>query len=325
MKKTFGFLAIAEAQIEELNKDPNAIIIGLNTSTGGGMQESKGVYAKVAPGQTIDAPIGEMGYAEFAVGMAMSGTRTVCEIQFGDFNSYSFDAIVNQAAKIRYLTDGKVNAPIVFRTAQGRGMAFGAQHSQNVESWFMNVPGLKICVPTYAADYKGLLKTAMNDGGPVLFLESKATMFVKGEIPEDEDFRIPFGQAHVVQEGSDVTIVATQKMVLESVMAAKALAAEGISVEIIDPRTLVPLDKETICASAKKTGRVIIAHDAPVRGGWGGEVASVITENCFAELKAPVRRVGCMNIPVPFGRNENYIYPNAESVKKAVLELMAAK
>lgn len=324
MSREFGFMAIADAQTEELRRDPNTYIIGLNTTKGGGMQESKGIYQAVGGDQLFDAPIDEMGYAEFAVGMAMTGIRTICEIQFGDFTSYAFDAIVNQAAKVRYLTNGQANCPIVFRSSQGRGMMFGAQHSQNVEAWYMNVPGLKICVPTYAADYKGLLKTAINDGGPVLYLESKATMFMKGEVPDDEDFRIPFGQANVVREGTDVTIVATQKMILESVVAGKQLEKEGISVEIIDPRTLVPLDKETILGSARKTGRVLIAHDAPVRGGWGAEVASVITENCFGDLKAPVKRLGSLNTPIPFGRNENYIYPNADKVKEAVLELMKA-
>lgn len=324
MKKLFSFLAIAQAQTELLKKDPNAIVIGLNTSTGGGMQESKGVYAAVGPGHTIDAPISEMGYAEFAVGMAMSGCKTICEVQFGDFNSYSFDAIVNQAAKMRFLSDGQFSVPIIFRTSQGRGMAFGAQHSQNVESWFMNVPGLKICVPTYPADYLGLMRTAIDDGGPIVFLESKSTLFTKGEVPEEEDFKVPFGKANIVREGTDVTVIATQKMLTESIMAGKALEKEGISIEIIDPRTIVPLDKDAIFASAKKTGRVVIAHDAHVRGGWGGEVASVITENCFKDLKAPVKRVGALNAPIPFGRNENYVYPNADSVKTAVHELMKA-
>lgn len=325
MKETFGFMAICEAQVEELKKDPNAIIIGLNTSKGGGMHESEGLYKILGPGHTIDAPISEMGYAEFAVGMAMAGVRTVVEVQFADFTSYAFDAIVNQAAKIRYLSNGKINVPLVIRTAQGRGLSMGAQHSQCVESWYHNVPGLKIVMPTFAADYKGLMKTAMNDGGPVLYLESKSTMFMKGPVPEDEDFAIPFGQANVLKEGTDVTIIATQRMLVETMGAMKDLEAQGISVEVIDPRTLVPLDKETLCASAKKTGRVIVAHEAPVRGGFGGEIASVITENCFKELKAPVKRIGGMNIPVPFGRNENHIFPNGESIKKAVLELMESK
>lgn len=324
MRQMMGVMAIAEAQLEELKRDKTSMLIGLNTSTGGGMGGATGIVQQLGTGQTIDAPICEAGYAGFGVGMALAGVRTIVEIQFADFITYAFDAIVNQAAKMRYLTDGKVSMPIVFRACQGKGLKFGAQHSQCIESWFHNVPGLKIVMPATPYDYKGLLKTAIRDDDPVLFLESKSCIFRKGEVPEEE-YTIPFGQARVAKEGTDVTIIALQSMLFPSLAVAQELESQGISVEVVDPRTIVPLDRETICNSAKKTGRVVIAHEAPVKGGVAGEIACVITENCFKDLKAPVSRVGALNIPIPFGSAEDYVLPNADSIKKAVLKLMEEK
>jgi pyruvate/2-oxoglutarate/acetoin dehydrogenase E1 component len=324
MKNILGFQAIAEAQTEEMKKDDTAIIIGLNTSTGGGMMESAGVYQALGPGHTIDAPIAEMGYSEFAVGMALSGVHTVVEIQFADFSAYAFDAIVNQAAKVRYLSDGKRNLPLVIRVCQGKGLRFGAQHSQCVESWYHNVPGLKIVMPTTAYDYKGLMKTAMRGNDPVLFIESKQCLFTKGEVPEEE-YTIPFGQARIAREGTDVTVIAIQSMLSTALAVADEVAKDGIDLEVIDPRSIVPLDKKTLCDSAKKTGRVIVFHEAPVRGGIGGELSAVITENCFKELKAPVKRVGSLNTPIPLGRIEDHVLPGADSLKKAIASVLETK
>lgn len=234
---------------------------------------------------------------------------------------YAFDSIVNQAAKIRYLSDGKDNVPLVIRAPQGMGFFFGAQHSQCVESWFMNAPGLKIAIPSNACDAKGLLKTAIRDDDPVLFLEHKACIFMKGEVPEEE-YTIPFGQAKIVRTGTDVTIVAMQKMVWDSIEAAEELQKNGISVEIIDPRTLIPLDKDTIFNSVKKTGKVVIANEAPLRGSVSGEISALITEDCFEYLKAPIKRVGAANIPIPFGTNESYVLPNKNDIVAAVKSII---
>lgn len=322
MKEMMCTFAIAEAQLEELKRDKSAVVLGLDLKgSGSAMMQCSGLYKMLGSDQVIDMPISESGYTGMAVGLALGGTRTIVEIQFADFLAYSFDAIVNQAAKLRYLTDGKKSIPLVIRAPQGAGMYFGAQHQQCVEGWFQNVPGLKIVMPATAADAKGLLKTAIRDDDPVLFLESKQCLFLVGEVPEEE-YTIPFGQARVAKEGTDVTIIAIQSMLFPALEVAEELENKGISVEVIDPRTIVPLDKETICTSARKTGRVIVVHEAPIRGGVGAEIASVITENCFKDLKYPVRRIGALNVPIPFGPAEEFVLPNAGMIKEAVMILM---
>lgn len=325
MKEMMYCMAIAEAMKEEMERDSSTVLYGLDqTQIGGMFMQAQGLYQEFGPERVMDAPISENGYTEVAVGMALGGLRTIVEVQFGDFMSYAFDATANQAAKLRYLTDGQMNVPITIRATQGNGMYFGAQHSQCVEGWFMNVPGLKIVAPATSEDAKGLLKTAIRDDDPVLYLESKACMFRPGELPEGEDFLIPLGKAKVEREGTDVTVVAVQSMLFPCLEAAEELAGEGISVEVINPRSLVPLDKDTICSSVQKTGRAVIVHEAPTRGGIGAEIGSVITENCFHELKAPVRRVGSLNIPIPFGPSEEFVIPGTETIMTAIKEIVKA-
>ncbi|HOW22650.1 MAG TPA: alpha-ketoacid dehydrogenase subunit beta [Sedimentibacter sp.] len=314
--------ALQEAHAEEMMRDENIFLMGIELRhMGSGVGQTAGLYQKFGPDRIFDTPISESGYVGAAVGLALGGIRTIVEVQFADFLSYAFDSIVNQAAKLRYLSDGKESIPLVIRAPQGMGFYFGAQHSQCVESWFMNAPGLKIAVPSNAYDAKGLLKTAIRDDDPVLFLEHKACIFMKGEVPEEE-YTIPFGQAKIVRPGTDVTIVAIQKMVWDSIEAAEELQKDGISVEIIDPRTLIPLDKETIFNSVKKTGKAVIVNEAPLRGSVSGEISAVINENCFEYLKAPIKRVGAANIPIPFGANESYVLPNKNDIIAAVKSIV---
>lgn len=310
--------AVREAHMEEMKRDENILLIASDMgSSAGDVGQTAGLFPTFGSKRVLDAPLSESAYVGTAVGLALGGKRTIAEVSFADFSSYAFDAIVNQAAKIRYLSDGQLNIPLTVEVMQGCGMNFGAQHSQIVESWYMNVPGLKIVVPTTAYDAKGLLKTAIRDDDPVLFLQHKGLCFTKGEVPEEE-YLIPLGQAKVVRSGTDVTIVAIQKLVLDSLAAAEELQKEGISVEIIDPRTLVPLDTDTIFTSVGKTGRVVVAHESAIRGGVGGEISALIAENCFKSLKSPIMRVGAANTPIPFGPAESFVLPNKDDIVAAV-------
>lgn len=266
-------------------------------------------------------PVSESGFTDFAVGAAMAGKRPIVEIMFADFSCYAFEAITVNASKHRYMSSGMWDVPMVVRMPQGAGFGAAAQHSQCVESWYLNSPGLKMVVPSSPYDAKGLLKSAIRDNDPVIFLEHKALLGMEGEIPEEE-YTIPLGKAKIVREGKDVTVIATHTMVYESLKAAEELEKEGISIEIIDPRSLIPLDKTTICNSVRKTGRVVIAHEAHVRGGFGGEISAVIAEDCFDALKAPIKRVGSKNIPIPFGMSERYLIPTKDSIVKGIKALM---
>lgn len=326
MRQQFYTGAIVEAQLQEMMRDDNIMLMGIDIrNIGSAAGQTAGIYKafpeEVRDERVFDCPISEMGYTGAAVGLALGGVRTICELQFGDFSAYAFDPIVNQAAKLRYLNDGKVKVPLVIRMAHGGGFLFGAQHQQIVESWFANVPGLKMISPTTPYDAKGLLISAIRDDDPVLFLESKACLYTKGECPE-ELYTVPIGKGKVVKEGADVTVIAWQSALLNTMAGLEELAKEGIDAEIIDPRTLVPLDIDLICESVKKTGRVVICHEAPVRGGYGGEIAAQIAERCQAELKAPIKRVGAKNIPIPFGYAEKYVLPQRAEIVAAVKETM---
>jgi acetoin:2,6-dichlorophenolindophenol oxidoreductase subunit beta len=313
--------AVIEAQMEEMEKDKNIFLIGLDVGKMGGvLGEDQGLFEKFGPDRVIDAPIGESGYANFALGAAMAGKRPIVEMQFADFAVLAVDPIGN-GAKQRYCSGGKLTVPMVIRAPQGAGMSAAATHSQCIEGWFMNFPGLKIVMPSNPYDIKGLLKTAIRDNDSVLFLEHKMMYGVKGEVPEGE-YTIPFGQAKIVREGKDVTIIALQAMVSQAMEAADMLKKDGIDVEIIDPRTLIPLDEETIGKSIAKTGKVVIVHEAPKRGGVGGEISAVISEKFFKSLKAPIVRVGAANCPLPFGQVEQYCLPNKTHIVKAVKELV---
>lgn len=310
--------ALTEAQSEEMKRDDNIFLLGLDLKNiGSAVGQTVGLYEQFGGERVIDTPISEAGYVGAAIGLALGGKRMIAEIQFADWSTYAFDAIVNQAAKMRYLSDGKLNIPLVVRAPNGGGYQFGAHHGQCVEGWYSNVPGLKIVLPTTAYDAKGLFKTAIRNDDPVLFLEHKLLLLMKGEVPEEE-YTIPFGQANVVRSGTDVTVIAIQRMVLESLAAAEELQKEGINIEIIDPRTLIPLDKDTLFTSVKKTGRVVIAHEAPKRGGVGGEISAVIAEDCFEFLKSPIMRIGSVNMPLPFGPQECFVTPNKGDIVAAI-------
>ncbi len=314
--------AIMEAQMEEMQRDSNVFLIGEDVAKmGSAFGQSAGLYEKFGSKRVFNMPVAESGYVNFGVGAAMAGKRPIVEMQFADFIVLAFDAVGNQGPKQRYMSGGELSVPMTVRAPQGAGFGAAAQHSQCVEAWFMNFPGLKIVMPSTPYDGKGLLKTAIRDNDTVLFLEHKALLSIKGEVPEEE-YTIPLGEGKIVRDGTDVTIIALQAQVYQALEAAEELAKEGISAEIIDPRTLIPLDKKLIGESVKKTGRVVIVHEAPKRGGFGSEISAVIAENFFDSLRAPIIRIGAANIPLPFGMPEQYCLPNKNSIVQSVKELL---
>lgn len=322
MREILYSQAIAEAQLEELQRDRNVVLLGLDVERmGASFGQTAGILDAIGSERVMNMPICESGYTGLGVGLAMMGKRPIVELQFADFGAYAFDSIANQAAKNRYMSGGQWNVPMVIRACQGAGFGAGGQHSQCIEGWFQNIPGLKIVAPSTPADAKGLLKTAVRDEDPILYLEHKALLGNKGEVPEG-DYTIPLGKAKVVREGKDITIVAYQVMLYKALEAAAELEKEGISVEIIDPRSLFPLDVKTIAESVNKTGRALIVHEHPKRGGIGGEITSVIIENCFKQLKAPVKSIGAANTPLPFGMAEQHCLPTATTIVSGVKEIL---
>lgn len=295
--------ALNRALREEMERDSSVFVMGEDIGrwgNGGGVfGVTQGLLELFGSERIRDTPISEEGFVSLGVGAAVAGARPVVEIMYSDFLTLAMDPIVNQAAKLRYMFGGQASVPLVVRTNLGASGGKAAQHSQSLESWFMHVPGLKVVVPTTPADAAGLLKTAIRDDNTVIFLEHKLLYFRNGEVPEDIE-PIPFGKARVVRSGSDVTVVATQVMLEHAQRAASTLSEEGIDVEIIDPRTLVPFDYETLVASVKKTGRLLLAHEAVERAGWAAEVAFVTTNDAFDYLDAPVNRVCGANVPVPY-------------------------
>jgi pyruvate dehydrogenase E1 component beta subunit len=259
----------------------------------------KGLVDEFGADRVIDSPISEPGITGLGVGAAMTGMRPVVDIMFGDFSTLIMDQMVNQAAKIHYMSGGKLKVPMVLRTTMGATRRSAAQHSQSLHAWFSHVPGLKVVVPSTPYDAKGLLKSAIRDDNPVVFFEDKMMYQLKGEVPEEE-YTIPLGVADIKREGSDITIVATSSMVQVALGAADKLAEVGISAEIVDPRTTYPLDKETLIASAKKTSRAIVVDEGYERYGVTAELASVIADGAFYYLDAPVKRMGAMDVPIPF-------------------------
>ena len=249
--------------------------------------------------RVLDTPISEAGFTGIAVGAAMTGMRPVIDIMFGDFIGLTMDQMVNQAAKIHYMSGGKWKAPLVMRTTLGATRRSAAQHSQSLHAWFCHIPGLKVVMPSTPYDAKGLLKSAIRDDNPVVFFEDKMMYRLKGPVPE-EDYTIPLGVADIKREGSDITIIATSSMVQVALGAASLLEESGISAEVVDPRTLWPLDEKTLVESAKKTSRVIVVDEGYGRYGVTAEIASVIQENAFFDLEAPVKRMGAMHVPIPF-------------------------
>ncbi len=318
---TFG-QAINEALAEEMRRDPSVFIIGEDVAEAGTpFKVLSGLVNEFGPSRVIDSPISEAGIAGLGVGAAMTGMRPVVDIMFGDFITLTMDQMVNQAAKIHYMSGGKLKVPMVLRTTLGATRRSAAQHSQSLHAWFSHVPGLKVVVPSTPYDAKGLLKSAIRDDNPVVFFEDKMMYQLKGAVPEGE-YTIPFGVADIKRAGSDITIVATSSMVHVALSAAEMLEKAGISAEVIDVRTTVPLDKQTLIESAKKTSRAIVVDEGYERYGATAEIASVIAEGAFYYLDAPVKRMGAMDVPVPFSPVlEDQTVPTPESVAEAAKTL----
>ena len=292
--------AIREALAEEMRRDPTVFIIGEDVAEAGTpFKVLLGLVDEFGTQRVIDSPISEPGFCGMGVGAAMTGMRPVVDIMFGDFLGLVMDQIANQAAKIHYMSGGKLNVPIVFRTSLGATRRAGAQHSQSLQAWPSHIPGLKVVLPSTPYDAKGLLKTAIRDDNPVVFIEDKLMHQSKGLVPEGE-YTLPFGVADIKRAGSDITLVATSSMVQVALAAAEQLAGLEISAEVIDPRTTFPLDKQTLIESARKTGRAIVLDEGYERYGVTAELASVIAEGAFYYLDAPVKRMGAMDVPVPF-------------------------
>jgi acetoin:2,6-dichlorophenolindophenol oxidoreductase subunit beta len=296
---TFG-KAVNEAIAEEMRRDPTVFMIGEDIAEAGTtFKVLKGLVEEFGPQRIIDTPISEAGYAGLGVGAAMTGMRPIVDIMFGDFLTLTMDQMANQAAKIHYMSGGKLKVPMVFRTTLGATRRSGAQHSQSLQAWPCHVPGLKVVIPSTPYDAKGLMKTAIRDDNPVVVFEDKMLFQQKGLVPEGE-YTLPFGVADIKRAGTDITLVGTSSMVQVALEAADRLATLGISAEVVDPRTLKPLDTETLIASAKKTGHVIVIDEGPFSYGVTGELASIIADGAFYYLDAPVKRLGAMDVPVPF-------------------------
>ncbi len=314
--------AIREALHEEMARDETIFVLGEDVIAHGGPYAITRGIAERFPGRIRQTPISEAGIVGTALGAALCGMRPVAEIMYVDFITCAMDEVVNQMAKVRYMFGGQTDVPVVLRLPSGTARLIAAQHSQSLEAWFVHVPGLQVVIPSTPYDAKGLMKTALRGKDPVLFIEYKRIYTMEGEVPED-DYTVPFGQADVKREGRDVTIVATGPMVGKALEAAQTLAAEGIEVELIDPRTLVPLDKETIFTSVRKTNRVILTDEEVRRGGSSAELAALIAEECFDALDAPVKRVAAADVPMPFSSElEKLVVPNAEDLVVAARELV---
>jgi pyruvate/2-oxoglutarate/acetoin dehydrogenase E1 component len=321
MKETRYVKAIAEALSEEMARDENVFVIGEDVGgPGGAFGATKGLLETFGERRVKDTPISESAIIGLAIGAAAQGLRPVAEIMFMDFLTVCMDQIVNQMAKMRYMFGGIYKLPLVLRAPCGGGLNAGPQHSQCLESWFAHIPGLKVVMPATPYDVKGLLKTSIRDDNPILFIENKALYALKGEIPEEE-YLIPIGKADVKRAGKDATVVATSRMVHQALEAAKTLSNEGIDVEVIDLRTINPLDKETIFKSVEKTSKLVIAHEAVKAFGIGAEIAAMVCEEMIDCLDAPVLRVGAPFVPVPFNLEKFYL-PNSEDVVKAVKKVM---
>jgi pyruvate/2-oxoglutarate/acetoin dehydrogenase E1 component len=304
---------------EEMERDPSLMLIGEDIGRYGGIfGVTKGLLEEFGPHRVRSTPISESAIIGSALGAAMTGIRTVAEIMYVDFTTCAMDQIVNQVAKMRYMSGGKAKIPLVIRTQEGGGRGNAAQHSQSLEALFLHIPGLKIVMPSTPYDARGLLKTAIRDENPVMFIEHKLLYATKGFIPDGE-FLIPFGQADVKRKGKDVTVIAISYMVTKALRAAERLAEEGVDVEVIDLRTLVPLDLETLLQSVRKTNRVVIVHEGCRRGGIGAEIACNIMEEAFDFLDAPIQRVGALNVPIPYSEPlENAVIPGEEEIATAV-------
>ena len=311
--------AIKEAITEEMDRDSKVFLIGEDIGVyNGAFKAYRGLLDKYGPQRVINTPISESVIIGAAIGAALTGYRPVAEIMFIDFAALAMDQIVNQAAKIHFISEGRVNVPIVIRTQGGVGKGVAAQHSQSLEGWFYHIPGLKVVMPSTPYDVKGLLKTAIRDNSPVMFIEHKMIYPLKGPVPEGE-YTIPFGKAEVKREGRDITIFAYSNMVLKSLEAAEELSKDGIGCEVIDPRTLVPLDIDTLVNSVKKTGKLIVVCEACRRGSVASDVSARAAGRAFGYLKAPVKIVAGLNTPIPYNSKlEEASIPGKADIVEAV-------
>jgi pyruvate dehydrogenase E1 component beta subunit len=328
--------AINEALRQEMRRDPNVIVLGEDVAggqgasgevgvVGGVFHVTAGLYTEFGPSRVLDTPISESAIIGAAAGAAVTGMRPVAEIMFVDFVGVCFDQIYNQAAKFRYMFGGHATTPLVIRTMIGAGFRAGAQHSQTLHPLFTMVPGLKVVMPSNAYDAKGLLIQAIRDDDPVIFLESKVLYDTEMEVP-DEAYRVPFGEARIAREGSDLTFVGFGAMVPRMMAVAETLAAEGISAEVIDPRTTSPLDCDTILESVEKTGRLVVVDESPPRCSLAADVASMVADRGFASLKAPIKSVTCPHTPVPFAPVlEDEYMPNPRRIEAAARAVLGYK
>ena len=316
--------ALREALREEMAKDNNIFIIGEDVGRywKGAFKVTKGLAEEFGDKRVRDTPISESAIVGVAAGAAITGMRPVAEIMFGDLSTLAMDQIANQAAKLRYMFGGQTSVPMVIRMPFGAGVNIAAHHSQSLEAWFMHTPGLKIAMPSTPYDAKGLLKTAIRDDNPVMFFEHKLLYPIEGPVPEEE-YTVPFGVADVKRDGKDVTLVATLYMVHKALAAAERLTKQGVDLEVIDPRTLIPLDKKTLINSVKKTGRVVIVTEDCKTGGASAEMAAIVAEEALDYLDAPIKRVAEPDTPIPFSPPlEQFVLPDEERIIKAVKEIM---
>jgi pyruvate/2-oxoglutarate/acetoin dehydrogenase E1 component len=316
--------ALHDGLREELARDETVFLLGedIGKNWGGAFQVTKGLAEEFGDDRVLDTPISENSFIGAAIGAAITGMKPVAEIMFGDLISLAVDQVCNQAAKMRYMFGGQTSVPIVVRTVFGEFKNMAAQHSQSLEAWFVHTPGLKVVVPAFPYDAKGLIKTAIRDPDPVMFFEHKMSYDKKEEVPEEE-YLIPFGEARVRREGEDVTVWATLNMAHKALEVAEELQSKGISVEVIDPRTLVPLDKRTLIDSVKKTGRLVVATEETKTGATTGEIAAIVQEEAFDWLDAPIVRVNTPDVPIPFSPPlEQFVIPSKDSITKAIMSII---
>jgi len=313
--------AVNDALRVEMKRNPNVVVLGEDVGRFGGVfRATAGLYEEFGPDRVIDTPLAEAGIIGAAIGMAMYGLRPVPEIQFADFIFPAFDQIVNELAKVRYRSGGQYAAPVVIRTPYGGGIKGGHYHSQSPEAYFTHTAGLKVVCPSNPRDAKGLLRAAIDDPDPVIFFEPKRIYrAVRDEVPDE--IRVPLGKAEIVREGADVTLIAYGAMLYEALAAAEEVAREGIDVELVDLRTLIPLDLETLEASVNKTGRFVVVHEAPLTSGFGAEIVSRLTERCFYALEAPPIRVTGFDTPFPYTLEDVYL-PLARRIAPALRKAM---
>ena len=315
MKETTVLEAIREAIAEEMERDSNVFMIGEDIGQfGGALGQTKGLFERFGDERILDTPISEAAIVGAAVGASMLGMRPIADIMFTDFSTLAMDQIINQAAKARFMSGGKVSVPMVIKMQSGAGRGKAAQHSQSFEAIYSHIPGLKVVMPSTPYDAKGLFKSAIRDNDPVVYMEHGSLYGIKGQLPE-EDYTVPMGVGDIKREGKDISIITYSYMVHKALGAAEILEADGIDAEVVDLRTLRPMDTEIITASVKKTHRAVVLHEACITGGIGGEIVAKIAENVFDYIDAPIKRVGIPDVPIPYAKSlEDTIVPNEETL-----------